>query len=231
MKYHTHEEISVINIRRISLVLMWLALLSMFLGHLGDHPLNWRADQISIYAARAPWDAWITLSMILVSLAMVLLGILIGRYHFLGKHGLSQLLPQLSGGIIAGLFLIANFEAVAGSFAELRGSSMGTIHHQGFHDAGLYLLFHGSIILVMMLGLAMMLVQQNSGKKLLGFLIFLMGPLAYMLMTGDWPQWLDLSGPTIGIKQRASLFSLWLAMVLLLMFNTPARQKRYGDSL
>lgn len=231
MQYQTQQEITVTSLRRMAILFMWLALLSMVLGHMGEHSLNWRADQISMYAARAPWDIWITLSMFLVALAIILLGILIGRYAFLGKHALSQLLPQLSGIIIGGLFLIANFEAVAGSFAELRGASMGAIHFQGFHDAGLYLLFHGGLLLVLLLGLAMMIIQESGSRKMLGLLIALLAPLAYILMTSAWPQWLDLSGPTIGIKQRTSLFFLWLAIILLLMFNTPKKDKRYSSSL
>jgi len=87
-----------------------LALITMLIGHMGKHDLNWMSNNISTFAANAPNDAWITSSMFISAFSLLCIGILISKYKILGSNYFIHLLPLLIGAAISGLIVLAIFE-------------------------------------------------------------------------------------------------------------------------
>jgi len=203
------------------------ALAAMFIGHLGAADLSWVANHISTYAARAPGDAWITAAMLLSACALMMISILISRYRILGNAFSVHLLPVLIGAVIAGLVLLAFFEETAVSVKILKRSTFWAIRRQSFHDAGLMVFFYGAVLLAILAGLHCILCRHARGDKVLGILIAGLGPAAYFLMSAPWPAWIGVNGPSTGLRQRASLLCIWIAMALLLSL---ARPRKGGES-
>lgn len=204
------------NLLQFTRLILWLALLSMIAGHLGTHQLSWRANQISSYAAHAPLDFMITTAMILIALALVLISLLTLRYSMLGRSWLTQLVPLLAGGIIAGLYLVIRFEETAANLDVMRHSELWAIRIQSFHDAGLYIFYYGALGFIAFTGMFAFGMAETTNTKLRAFTVILLAPISYLLMTTPWTELLILSSPVIGIKQRAGLLCLWLALLLLL---------------
>lgn len=72
------------------------------------------------------------------------------------------------------------------------------------------------------------MIFQKGEEKLLGLIISSMGPASFFLMTTSWPKFIGINGQSAGLKQRASLLSLWIAMAVLLFlaFNISLKRDR-----
>ena len=202
------------------LTICWIsvisALLFMVLGHLGQHDLSWKVSQISTYAATAPYDYFITTSMLLSSAALIATGILISKHNIFRFGYLAHFAPVLSGASASGLLMLAYFEETAKNLPMLKKSGFWAIRVQSFHDAGLLIFFYGAILLVILLGILTAIYNFKKSHKLFGILIISFGPAAYFLMTTPWPKYVGFEGITTGINQRAALFCLWAAVTIFL---------------
>jgi len=192
------------------------SLASMVIGHLGSHELSWISSQISTYAAKAPYDFFITGSILLSSLTLLLIGILVSRYQIMGTNVLAHLVPALSGASASGLLMLAYYEETAKNLNHLKKSGLWAIRIQSFHDAGLTIFFYSTLLLVMLLGVMSLLNAASAKGKIIGAVILGMGPASYLLMATHWPKLVGFEGTTVGVNQRAALFCLWLAVVLIL---------------
>lgn len=200
-----------------------LALVTMFIGHMGAPDLSWISNHISTYTAQSPNDAWITASMMISAAALLMISILISRHQILGTGYAVHLLPVLIGAVIAGLVLLALFEETAMTIKILKRSTFGAIRQQSFHDAGLMVFFYGAIFTAILAGLSCTIFRHAKSDKILGILIAGLGPAAYYLMTTPWPALIGVNGPSAGLRQRASLLCIWLSMALLLSLARPRK--------
>lgn len=205
--------------KRILIVTGWLtlfsALIAMIIGHTGNHDLSWTINQISTYAANVSHDRWVTASMLLTCLTLVSVSLMVSS-RILGDNCLTHIVPLFTGATIAGLLMLASYEETAGSMRTLRSSGFEAIRQQSFHDAGLLIFFYSAIALAVVLGI--LIIAQASGwkEKITGGLVAFLGAAAFPLMTTAWPGLIGLLSAGSGLKQRASLFSLWLATLLVL---------------
>ena len=206
-----------ILISRIGFIIAVLSLLSMLLGHIGEHNLSLISSQISTYAAKAPYDFFITTSILLSSVTLIIISLLTSRFHIFGTGYLSHLIPVLSGAAAAGLILLAYFEETATNLSSLRQAGFMAIRIQSFHDAGLLIFFYSSLALVLLLGT--LTITNNIGKfnKLTGGFILSLAPISFFLMTTRWPKFVGFEGVAVGINQRAALLCLWLAFTIMLV--------------
>ncbi|MDH5178572.1 MAG: hypothetical protein OEZ39_15955 [Gammaproteobacteria bacterium] len=195
-------------------ILVPVSLMSMIIGHTGAGDLNWMANQISSYAAHAPLDYFVTAAMLFSAVVLVMLGMLVTRYRVFGENYFADIIPLLAGAAAAGLLLLATFEETARNLHSLRRAGFTAVRSQTFHDAGLLLFYYGSLLLVMLIGGLCLVGRQAVGSRVKGAVIFLLGPLSFILMTTKWPKLLGLAGPTVGLNQRAALFCLWLSIAL-----------------
>lgn len=207
--------------KRIVIVAGWItllsALLAMIIGHTGSPNLSWETNQISTYAALAPHDKWITASMLLAGLTLACIAVLTSRYGILGTGTTVHAAPMLAGAAIAGLLLLAGFEETAATIRILKHAGFDAIRQQSFHDAGLLIFFYSSIALALMLGMLTIIRSTRWKGKALGLAVGILAAAAYPLMTTDWPNAMGVLGAGPGLQQRASLFSLWLAIALVLL--------------
>lgn len=195
---------------------VFLALVSMIIGHSGNHELSWKINQISTYAATAPHDRWVTASMLLTCLTLAILSILIARNKVLGEGYLAYTAPLFMGATISGLLVLAHFEETAMNMSILKNASFAAIRQQSFHDAGLLIFFYSAIALVVVLGLLLIAQARNWKEKIIGSTVALLGAASFPLMTTAWPGLIGVLGAGPGLNQKASLLSLWLGIVLVL---------------
>lgn len=205
------------------------ALLAMIIGHLGNHSLMWTSNQISTYAARAPYDNFVTVAIILYAITLLLIGVIASRDRLLSKVPIATATAPLTGSAAAGLFMLAYYEETATSINALKSSGFWAIRIQSFHDAGLDIFFYSSMLLALVLGLMTFIHQNNILGKVGGVIIALFGPLSYLLMTTRWPTFLGLEGSNVGLKQRAGIFVLWLAVIVFLSLLSINRAKIKGE--
>lgn len=198
----------------------WMALINapvtMIIGHLGTHELNWVQNQISTYAAQAPYNGWIIASMVLSALVLLCIGILISIHPVFGRTLGSKLVSMILGAAVAGLILIAHFKETAINLKQLKAAGFDAIRQQSFHDAGLLIFFHGAILALILSGLIIMVKDRGWIRRLLGGIIGISGPAAYWVMTASWTHYLGIDGTTIGLKQRVAFLCLWFGFGLLL---------------
>ena len=204
--------------------------LLMAIGHLGTHQLSWVSSQISSYPATAPHDYFVTSSIFLSSLSLVIIGILVSKYKILGRSYFAHLIPGLSGAAAAGLIMLASYEETAKTLSLLKQSGFWAIRVQSFHDAGLFIFFYSALLLVMLLGLLAMIHNKEFNYKVLGGIIFSAGPASYLLMTTRWPKAIGFEGVTTGVNQRAALFCLWMAVTLILVIVSRNRYSSMADN-
>lgn len=205
---------------RISIIMGWIlvvtALIVMVAGHFGDHTLSWTSSQISTYAATAPYDYFITGSMLLSALSLLIIGLLVSKYQIIGTGCAAHFVPALSGAAASGLLMLAYYEETAPNLNLLQRSGFLAIRTQSFHDAGLTIFFYSTVLLIMVTGFIILLYNSKTMVRILGGIILGLGPAAYLFMTTTWPKLIGFEGNTTGINQRAALFSLWLAVALIL---------------
>jgi len=207
--------------KRILLATGWItlvtALIAMIIGHTGSHDLSWETNQISTYAATAPYHGWITAAMILPCLTLVCISMLVSRYKVLGDTDLAHLVPLFAGAGISGLLTLAVFKETARTMSMLKNSAFDAIRQQSFHDTGLLIFFYSAILLAVSFGILIITQTTVWKKKILGGLVTLLGLVAFPLMTTPWPHMIGILSVVPGLKQRASLLSLWLAIALVLI--------------
>ena len=196
------------------------SLVLMVVGHLGTHPLNWVSMQISTYAAKAPYDYLITLSILCAAFALIMLSVLVSRYKIIGEDYLTHFFPVLLGAAAAGLIMLASYEETASTLALLKKSSFWNIRVQSFHDAGLQIFFYSSVLFIMLAGSSLIFTQPGLGTKVIALIIFSLGPASFLIMTTGLPYTEDIGGATHGLNQRAALFCLWLAVVLIMVASS-----------
>ncbi len=206
--------------KRILLATGWVtlvsALIAMIIGHTGSHDLSWETNQISTYAATATHHGWITAAMVLPCLALVCISILVSRYKVLGDTNLAHTVPLLAGAGISGLLILAVFKETARTMSMLKNSGFDAIRQQSFHDAGLLIFFYSTILLAVLSGILIIAQAAAWKRKILGGSVALSGLAAFPLMTMPWPRMIGILNAVPGLKQRASLLSLWLAIALVL---------------
>ncbi|MDH3973809.1 MAG: DUF998 domain-containing protein [Deltaproteobacteria bacterium] len=206
-----------ILISRIGLIIAFLSLVSMVLGHFGSHELNLISSQISTYAAKAPYDYLITTSMLLSSLTLLIISFINSKFQIFGSSHLAHFIPALSGAASFGLVMLAYYEETAKNLSVLKQSGFMAIRIQSFHDAGLLMFFYSSLSLAVLLGTLTIIYNYNKINRVLGGIILCMAPISFMLMTTKWPKAIGIEGATIGLNQRAALLCLWLAFTLVLV--------------
>lgn len=192
------------------------ALITMFIGHQGGHEFNWVSTQISTYAKSAPFDYFITSSMLISSVLLLSIGALVTRERMFGNSPIASAISPITGSAAAGLFMLSYYEETARTLSSLKSSGFWSIRLQSFHDAGLDIFFYSSLILIIFLGVLVALYRDKHIEKLLGVVILLLSPLSYYLMTTPWLKYFGLEGNLIGINQRVGLLCLWLAAVIFL---------------
>ncbi len=211
-------------------ILGWIftvgALFAMVTGHFGAHGLSWQAQQISTYAATAPFDAFVTASMLLSAAAILVVGVLITKYGLFGHAIWVHLVPPMAGAAAAGLVMVASYEETAPSLTLLKQASFLAIRLQSFHDAGLQVFFYSSVLLITTLGALAILSGATLVERLIGVLILSLGPGSFLLMRASWTQAIGMAGASIGLQQRAALLCLWLAVVCVLVIASGKQPKR-----
>ncbi len=198
-------------------VTLFSALIAMIVGHTGAYDLSWKINQISTYAATAPRQGWITASMFLICGTLVCISILVSRYKIVGDSDLAHLAPLFSGAVIAGLVTLAGFKETVRTIQMLKDAGFAAVRQQSFHDAGLLIFFNCAILLALLLGALIIAQAASAMERLFGSAIILLGVAAFPLMIAPWPQMLGIMDAGYGLKQRASLLSLWLALFLVQM--------------
>ena len=199
-----------------ALISAMAAMIAMWIGHSGDHSLSWKINQISTYAATAPHGRWVTASMLLSCLTLLILGVLAVRFKLLGDSYFTHLVPILVGATTSGLLMLAAYEETARNMSLLKKASFMAIRQQSFHDAGLMIFFYSAILLIITLGILLMFQASQLRERISGIGVSLFGIFTYPLMTTAWPASLGVQGTGPGLQQRASLFCLWVAVVLVL---------------
>lgn len=189
----------------------------MVIGHFGIHDLNFVTTQISTYAAKAPYDYFITTSMLLSSFTLLAVSFLNSKHQLFSSSHLSNFIPALSGAASIGLIMLSYFEEKANNLSSLKQAGFSAIRVQTFHDAGLLIFFNSSLLLSLLIGTLIVIYSYKKANKILGALIFSMAPISYMLMTTRWPKAVGFEGLTVGLNQRAALLCLWLAFTLFLI--------------
>lgn len=210
---------NIINIGWFAAVTSMIAIVA---GHQGVHALSWKANQISTYAAIAPYDYLVTAAMLLSSLLLLVIGILVSRYKIVGTTRIVDCISPLSGAAMAGLIMLSYYEETAKSLEMLKQSGFWAVREQSFHDAGLQIFFYSSLLLILLLGFLVIVNRENSSHKAMGVTILLLSPASYLLMTTSWPKAVGFIGLTVGINQRAGLLCLWIGAVIFLTIASNA---------
>ncbi len=191
-------------------------MIAMIIGHTGNNDLSWELNQISSYAATAQRHEWITAAMILPCLTLICISIFTSRYEILGDTHLVHIVPLLTGSAISGLLTLASFKETARTISILKSSGFDAIRQQSFHDAGLLIFFYSGILLAVLFGILIIEHAADRRNKILGGSVTLLGLGAFPLMALPWPRMIGILTAVPGLKQRASLLSLWLAITLVL---------------
>lgn len=208
------------------IIIGWASMVASFLtmvfGHWGAQKLDWVSDQISTYAAGAPHAGFITTAIILSAVTLLILGVLVSKYHILGTTHFAHIAAMLAGAAAAGLITLAHFKETARNLVELKQAGFWAIRVQSFHDAGLLIFFYSTLAWLMLAGLLVISHYNRVTDKLQGGLVLLSGPVAYLLMRTKWPHLVGFSGVSTGLNERAAFLILWLASALLLFLASRA---------
>jgi hypothetical protein len=154
--------------------------------------------------------------MILPCLTLICISILVSRYEILGVTHLVHIVPLVTGAAISGLLTLASFKETARTISVLRSSGFDAIRQQSFHDAGLLIFFYSGILLAVLFGILIIEHSADRKSRILGGSVAVLGLGAFPLMAMPWPRMIGILTAVPGLKQRASLLSLWLAITLVL---------------
>lgn len=182
----------------LTLAVAWLALIAspvtLFVGHLGAVGLDWRKNQVSTYAAKAPNDDWVTATMLLAAVALV--GIAVNLHRALAADLISRALSTLLGAGAAGLVLLACFEVGGG-------------YRQGKHDAGLVLFLIATTAAFAVAGGAIAVTGPGWRQRVAGTFVAGCALGGTGSLEVNWtPLW--------GLHQRTAFLGLWVAALFLL---------------
>ncbi|HXY55474.1 MAG TPA: DUF998 domain-containing protein [Nitrospirota bacterium] len=201
------------------LIISWLALLlapvTMIVGHLGSHELNWTRDHISTYASYAPHSNWITASILLSAMSLACIGISFAKHCEFGRTPLGQITSMILGVSVSGLLLLVSFKETIPGGIILQNIDVDVIRQQALHDVGLFLFFTGSVVAAITAGLVVLMAKTTKIHKV-GAIIATTGPLALVAKSHPWPKYLGIIGKASGLRQRAAFFCLWTGALLLL---------------
>ena len=179
------------------------SLIAMVVGHIGATELDWHLDPISTFAARAPLHIFVTASMLLSALAILLLGYdisLRAKSKFAIGYGI---LPCIAGASAAGLLMVAAFEEPVRWTFPHEAPSAEQIRVQAFHDSGLLLFYYGSLLTLALLGAACAATTEGRGKYW-----GILPPVFAIASYWGIPN-IPLPNDSGGIKQRISLLLIW----------------------
>lgn len=198
---------------RVSVRLGWFAFLCapalLAVGHLGAG-FDWRKTHISVYAARAPHDDWVTATMVLGALGILCLAVQVAR----------GLRPLWWSGLLALLFCVA-----AGGLGALARYEL--YEASALHNKGLFVLVTAAPIGLFLSGLTVAVVRRRwAGVAVslwasLGVAVYLLKPLLRALELGGFPG--------RGVSQRGAFLCLWCAAMLLLWGVSGSSNKRLGS--
>lgn len=154
--------------------------------------------------------------MLLPFVTLACVSILVSRHKILGDNDIAHIVSLFSGSAISGLLMLGGFEETARTMTLLKNSSFDAIRQQSFHDAGLLTFFYSAIVLDVVLGF--LIVTRTTGwkERIRGAAVICLGIGAFPLMTTAWPRLIGILSAGPGLKQRASLLSLWLAIMVVL---------------
>lgn len=175
---------------------------AMIVGHMRAENLVWTRDAISTFAAHAPLDEGVSLSMILMAFAILLMGLEVSLRPKGGFDVVAGLLPCLAGACAAGLLVLATFEEAI-SWVIAQEPTQEQVRIQAFHDCGLLIFFFGSLVTLVLFGVVGVR-DTEGGKRYLGVL-----PAAFAIAAWLTPSWAPFPSNAFGLKQRVSLLLLW----------------------
>lgn len=202
-----------------------LSLISMVLGHLGNHDFGWQVTPISTFAKKAPYDFMITTSMYLSMVSFVCISLLVSKYRVFGDGIFRHTIPVLIGATITGLCLLAAFEETVTDPSAFTGPAMRI---QAVHDVGEKIFFCGCLLLTTTFGCLYFLLGTTLRQKASGVLVAGVTPLT--LTATDRPLCYLIGGCDLncGVRQRVTYFSVWLAImiVFLLTLRTSPRSAK-----
>jgi hypothetical protein len=155
--------------------------------------------------------------MLLPCVTLVCISLLVSRYNILGDNDVAHTVPLCAGAAISGLLTLAAYEETARTVNMLKKAGFEAIRQQSFHDAGLLIFFYNAILVTVVLGVLIVAQAANGKEKILGGAVTLLGMAAFPLMTTAWPRLIGALGAGPGLRQRASLLSIWLAIALVLV--------------
>jgi hypothetical protein len=112
---------------------------------------------------------------------------------------------------------LAAYKETAQTMKILKNASFEAIRQQSFHDAGLLIFFYCAILVAVVLGVLIIAQADNWKEKILGGAVTVLGIAAFPLMSTAWPRLIGVLDAGPGLKQRASLLSIWLAIALVLV--------------
>jgi hypothetical protein len=175
---------------------------AMLVGHLGAHELDWQRAPLSRFAALAPYDFGITAGMLLAALGLTCASLL--SEELCGPRWLGRLVGLLFAFATGGLLLLAIYEETVHSRADFQTPRLA--YYQGFHNAGLQLFYHPSILALLSLGGIGLKVQRGARRKALCLLVMLAALGAPIIFA-------SLPGEIHGLRQRLAFASLWVSMM------------------
>jgi hypothetical protein len=193
-----------LTIARIGLV---FAPAAMLIGHLGNHDLIWTQDPISTFAARAPLDVFITVSMVVSSLTLVAV-CMAAVAHRPRRPVLGWMIPLAGGASAAGLLLLAAFEETIPPTLSHPPPTPHEIRIQAFHNTGLLVFFFSAVVVLCSLGILWII--SRRGRARYGGLI----PIVAALGALTAPGWPVFPRDCLGLSQRVSLFLLWFGLAI-----------------
>eukprot|EP00440_Ansanella_granifera_P004208 gb/GFBE01004566.1/.p1 GENE.gb/GFBE01004566.1/~~gb/GFBE01004566.1/.p1 ORF type:complete len:239 (+),score=31.16 gb/GFBE01004566.1/:1-717(+) len=216
---------------RLNLITLLVAVCAVILGHtLGDPPFDWTQTHISTYAARAPFDDFITAGMLLFAAFMYSLGLQLSLAShfkdFLWAHTASQLL----GTSAAGMVFLATFEESLLISTPRWKASADVLTQQNFHDSGV-LIFYGSAMLATSVAGVGLLFTGCRVEKVGGLVMLCCMPLVVVSRMIDFGALERLSkikiakGDAIGLRQRLMLGFLGLAAFILALLLRPRHSR------
>ena len=202
------------------LIMAWLALLlapvTMIVGHLGSHELNWARDHVSTYASYACHSNWITASILLSAFAIACTGISFAKHYEFGRTPLGLIASMILGASVSGLLLLVSFKETVPGRTVLQDLDVDVIRQQTLHEVGLFLFFIGSVAAAIIAGSVVMLKKKTMIHRVFGAAIAATGPLAVAAKSHSWPKYLGILGKTGGMRQRIAFLCLWIGALLLL---------------
>jgi hypothetical protein len=182
-----------------------IALGAMAIGHSGTHNLIWTRDPISTFAARAPMDVFVTISMVLSAFTLVVVCLAAVEASSTPVF-LRLIAPVISGVAAGGLLLLATFEETISLRLSTSPPTLQQVRIQAFHDAGLLLFFSGSLLLLSTLGI--LWIASRSGRSRYMGLV----PIASAIGAFSVRIWPIFAAGWTGLSQRVSLLLIWIGL-------------------